>query len=180
MDPDHPIPDSYWAVPGRLLAGEYPAHPDETKARNKLRALLDAGVEAFVDLTEEGEYRLRPYAGLLAEEAAALGRTAEHLRLSIPDMDVPRPEHAARILAAIDERIDAGRIVYVHCFGGIGRTGTIVGCALVERGRSADEAIAEIARLREDTPDGGIPSPETDLQRGFVRDWERRARGRRA
>lgn len=33
-----------------------------------------------------------------------------------------------RILDAIDARLEAGKSVYVHCWGGIGRTDTVAGC----------------------------------------------------
>ena len=50
-----PLPNSHWVVPGRFAAGEYPGakDPDETAA--KLRALLSAGIDHFIDLTEPGE-----------------------------------------------------------------------------------------------------------------------------
>jgi len=43
--------------------------------------LLRAGVSFFLDLTEEGEYALKPYAPLLHKEAVALGcsRASHHL-----------------------------------------------------------------------------------------------------
>lgn len=62
---ERPIPDSYWVQPGRLLAGEYPEALQEEKAQQKLCQLLRAGVLFFLDLTEEGEYELKPYAPLL-------------------------------------------------------------------------------------------------------------------
>lgn len=38
MTPIHrPIPDSYWVVPGKLLAGEYPGSKTDKVARHKLR-----------------------------------------------------------------------------------------------------------------------------------------------
>jgi protein-tyrosine phosphatase len=61
--------------------------------------------------------------------------------------------------------------VYVHCFGGIGRTGTVVGCYLVRHGADAETALAEIARRRQGTPDGYRRSPETNEQRQFVLTW---------
>lgn len=65
-----PIPDSYWVIPDRLLAGEYPCAFREADARQKLEALLDTGVRSFVDLTETGEYNLRAYEPLVRELAA--------------------------------------------------------------------------------------------------------------
>ena len=36
------------------------------------------------------------------------------------------------ILDCLDDALRSGRKVYVHCRAGIGRTGTVVGCLLVE------------------------------------------------
>ena len=63
----------------------------------------------------------------------------------------------------------------MHCWGGVGRTGTVVGCWLVqESGLSPDEAIAKIAEMRCDTPDGWKRLPETDEQRAFIQRWAER------
>ena len=82
-----PVPDSYWVVPGRLLAGEYPGAKAEAEARPKLRRFLDAGVTFFLDLTEAGE--LAPYASLLREEAASRNVAVEHHRMAISDLRNP-------------------------------------------------------------------------------------------
>ena len=76
------------------------------------------------------------------------------------------------ILDRIDAALDAGETVYVHCFGGIGRTGSVVGCWLVRHGLSGKAALEQIARWRKGTPDGWKVSPETRAQRAFVRGWE--------
>lgn len=168
-----PIPDSYWVVPGRLLAGEYPGAKMDAEARRKLRQFLDAGVTCFLDLTEAGE--LAPYAALLQEEAASRRMAVEHHRMPIPDLGTPAPARVVRILDAIEAAIAAGHCVYVHCWGGIGRTGTLVGCYLVRHGLTGPQALAEIARLRTvetvGTPDAGRVSPEMHAQRERVRNW---------
>ena len=66
--------------------------------------------------------------------------------MPIPDTGNPKPAQVESILDTIDTAIAAGRRVYVHCWGGIGRTGTIVGCYLVRHGLTGDQALAEIAR----------------------------------
>jgi protein-tyrosine phosphatase len=172
--PDHrPIPDSYWIRPGALLAGEYPGAKDEAEARRKLRRLLEAGITFFVDLTEKGEYGLNPYATLLLEEAGRFpNQRIEYRRLPIQDISTPEPELMEEILALIDGAIAARHKVYVHCYGGIGRTGTVVGCFLVRQGTSGDEALAEIARLRTGIPNGWRQSPETPEQREMILDWK--------
>ena len=58
----------------------------------------------------------------------------------------------------------------MHCYGGIGRTGTVVGCWLIEQGAAGDDPIATIAELRANIR-FRRPSPETREQIAFVRDW---------
>ena len=53
-----PTSSSYWVVPGLLLAGAYPGSPDPEEHRAKIKALLDAGIRAFVNLMEETETNL--------------------------------------------------------------------------------------------------------------------------
>ncbi len=167
--PFPPIPDSYWVLPGRLLAGEYPGSKDATEARRKLDHFLAAGVTYFLDLTQPGE--LKPYAPLLQERAAVLGRTVVHHRMAIPDLGTPSIADTKLILDVIDAALADGHVPYVHCWGGVGRTGAIVGCHLVRRGMTGDEALTEIARLRQGTPDGYKRSPETPAQAARVRTW---------
>jgi hypothetical protein len=166
-----PIPNSYWVRPGQLLAGEYLMDWDDHMSCQKIRRLLEAGATFFLDLTEAGEYGLKPYTPLLREEAAALGRSVKHQRMPIRDRGTPTLEEMARILDTLDAGLAQGETVYVHCYGGIGRTGTVVGCYLVRHGMRGEEALAEIARLRQATPIGWVTSPETRAQRQMVRDW---------
>ncbi|MEW6364217.1 MAG: dual specificity protein phosphatase family protein [Acidobacteriota bacterium] len=171
-----PTPDSYWVKQGELMAGEYPGAFYEDLAVLKIGRFLDLGITCFVDLTEEGEYGLRPYAPALESEGASRGLGVRHSRLPIADMTAPSVPSMRRILATIEKALADGDVVYVHCFGGIGRTGTVVGCYLVEHGMSGEEALREIDRLRDGTPDGNRRSPETDAQRGMVLGWQRALR----
>src|SRR5260370_35545342 len=135
-----PDPNSYWVVPGKLLDGEYPGALDSEEARRRLRRFLQAGVRHFIDLTEIGE--LRPYAELLTEEA---GSRTSYERIPIRDVSVPdEPKTMAEIIAAIDRAIAEGGITYVHCWGGVGRTGLAVACWLQESGQKPDEALMDL------------------------------------
>lgn len=165
------IRDSYWVVPGRLLAGEYPYARNGEEGRRRLRWLLELGVDFWIDLTQAGESGLERYFPVLSEEAACMGRQVWHQRLPIPDMGVPQPSQMRRILDQIDEALEQGRTVYLHCYGGIGRTGTVVGCYLVRHGLSGPQALAQIAQWRLATPDGWKPSPETRPQTDLVLRW---------
>src|SRR5260370_34163521 len=152
MGPDtKPDPNTYWVVPGKLLAGEFPGALDSEEARRRLRRFLAAGVRHFIDLTEAGE--LEPYAELLAEEE---GSRTTYDRIPIRDVSVPEePKTVAEIIAAIDrgiaqkpghvQTVAEGGITYVHCWGGAGPTGLAVACWLQERGKTPDEALTDVA-----------------------------------
>jgi protein-tyrosine phosphatase len=159
--PRGPTPSSYWVDPGRLLAGEYPSELDEAKADEKRALLRRAGIDFFLDLTEEGE--LPPYHARIAP--------LEYRRVRIRDFGCPSHDEMRAILDTIDDALARGRGVYVHCWGGIGRTGTVVGCWLVRHGLSASDALDLIAERRRDTPGAKRASPETDEQRAFIAEW---------
>ena len=163
-------PDCYWVEPGRLMAGEYPGDWTERSARKKLGALIASGVRTFVDLTEDGE--LDSYDEWLEKEAKAAGVEVAYHRHSIRDLDVPTSGGMRTILDLIESAIDAGAPVYVHCWGGIGRTGTVVCCWLVERGLSGEQALVEIALLRDGIRKRQIISPEMPGQQDFVKAWK--------
>ena len=91
-------------------------------------------------------------------------------RFSIKDHDVPATTLMRDVLRTIRE-IAAGRPVYFHCWGGVGRTGTVAGCWLIEDGYSCDATLSRIEELRQGTLDYYTTSPETDVQVAFVRNW---------
>ena len=165
---DAPTPESYWVEPGELLAGKYPGSVDPSARDAKVSLLLAAGVTLFVDLTEE--YELDPYAHLV-------DGSARHVRMPIPDMDVTTPEQMRRTLDLIDRERGRGGVAYVHCWGGAGRTGTVVGCWLVRHGLDADAALQRIATLRAGSPALWLDSPQTHEQRVMVRSWNEAAFG---
>jgi protein-tyrosine phosphatase len=89
------------------------------------------------------------------------------------------PEHLGRILDTLDGALAAGRNVYLHCWGGIGRTGTVVGCYLVRRGLTGGAALARLAEWWRTVPKSGLypRSPQTNDQVAYVRAWREPAAG---
>ena len=177
VQPARPHGDCYWIRPERLLAGEYPGHWSGATALHKIRKILDAGITVFIDLTGPGDH-LKPYAPLLYEEAAARGVSVEYHRLSITDMSIPdSPREMAAILDRIDDALAAGQSVYFHCWGGVGRTGTVTGCYLVRHGLSGDEALQELARMWQTVAKYDVfpISPQTTEQRAYVLHWRERS-----
>jgi protein-tyrosine phosphatase len=169
-----PFEDCYWVIPGVFLAGEYPGAPLPAHARLKLSRLLDVGITYVMDLTSKAD-PLRPYDKQLRELAKERGISVVYSRRPIPDMNCPSADLMRTILDEIDEAIANGHLVYVHCWGGIGRTGTVVGCQLVRAGATGDEALAHVARLFAGMSRSKTMvhrrSPQTLAQRAFVRGW---------
>lgn len=167
-----PHENTYWVEPNRLLAGEYPASVQAQLAPDRLQDYLDCGITDFIDLTTPGE--LDPYQGLLEDLARRRELEIGYWRQPIVDRSVPEsPQVMTRILDEIDRRIESGGTVYVHCWGGVGRTGMVVGCHLVRQGLTGDAALAELARLWPQMEKSGWyeTTPQTPEQFDYVRNW---------
>jgi predicted protein tyrosine phosphatase len=167
-----PIPESYWVVPQHFLAGEYPAHVQLTNAVQRLNAFLQMGFTTFINLTRDGE--LPPYEALLNEQALEYGLQVSHLRFPIRDFGVPTQDEMKHILNAIDAALERKSKIYLHCWGGVGRTGTTVGCYLVRHGHTGEEALKQLDEWWREVPKSAFhpASPETEAQREFILQWK--------
>ena len=172
-----PFPSSYWVIPGLLLAGEYPGDKDPRGARQKLNSLVEAGVRHIINLIEvdETDRSGKPFAvydRVVADLAEEVRCSVTCERRSIKDLGITDPSRMSHTLRAIDEAIQDGKPVYVHCWGGVGRTGTVIGCFLMRHGMATRENVLEvIQRLRSHDPKAKRPSPETAAQVEFVTSW---------
>ena len=162
---DRPLPNSYWVIPGRLLAGEYPLGADDADAHARLARLDQAGVDYFVDLTEE--YEEPGYRHLLPARST-------HLRSAIVDTWVPdNAQQMQQILSDIRAALSLGRCVYVQCRAGIGRTGLVIGCFLAEEEQNGKSALKRLNRLwRQSARADSWPKvPQTREQADYIRRW---------
>jgi ADP-ribosylglycohydrolase/predicted protein tyrosine phosphatase len=160
--PHDDVVHGWWVEPGAVLAGEYPGATTSTDALKKIDLLVDHGVRTFVDLTEPID-GLEPYQDHVANVAERRDLDLRRLSFPIPDMSVRRHDDYDEIVAAIHDHREHG-VVYVHCWGGIGRTSTVVGCLLVDAGLDADAALSDIDRRRSVTRKAHRPAPQTQSQ----------------
>ncbi len=181
-----PIENSYVIAGTSLAAGEYPGDkpdPGDAGARHKLTRFLDAGITAFVDLTQPAD-GLAPYASTLHAISSERDIDVRHDPMGIRDMGVCGTDHMTRVLDLIDARLAEGRRVYVHCWGGVGRTGMVVGCWLVRQGRNGEEALREVQAMFDTMSPEKVErhrdsgSPQTDEQRDVVLGWHQHERAR--
>ena len=175
-----PLERAYWAEPGKLLAGPYPGEYTPHETERNARALLDCGIRCFISLMEAREESLdrerrSSYVAVVEDSARRLGVDVDWQRFEIHDMSVPDAERMDAIQSAIDASLERDRPVYAHCWGGRGRTGTVVGAYLIRRGLATSENFVDvISDLRRHLPHAAS-SPETQEQIDFVRRWAERA-----
>lgn len=141
-------------LPGRLFCGPAPYAPFD----RDMRELGSAGVShAVVLIEEEGNSP-----GLLAAYRDA---GIEVIHYPIGDFGVPPDREAFRALVRRGiALLRAGKSVFVHCVGGLGRTGTYAGCLLKDL-EGCPDPVREV-RTRYD-----FRAIETREQERFVREY---------
>jgi hypothetical protein len=165
--PPRPSGNTYWLVPGQLLAGEHPNNGLADALALRLLGLQAAGVSCCIDLTGDDEHRTG-YSPL-----PAAGRASRREVFAVTDFGVPTVERMRRVLDTLDSALGDGEVVYLHCRAGIGRTGTVAGCFLVEQGCAPPEALALLQRKWRAMAKSALvrQTPETDAQRAFIAAW---------
>lgn len=135
------------------------AHPGAgAQLAERLAQLRDLGFRAILTVCE---YPL--------EDSMLREFEFEGLHLDVEDFSAPTMEQIERAVDFLKRYSEGESRVLVHCFGGYGRTGTILACYLVSEGMSAEDAIQEVRRLRP----GSIEDPS---QENAILEYERRVR----
>jgi protein-tyrosine phosphatase len=139
--------DLSWVTPQLAVGGSYPASAAEQLARV-------LGIGCVVDLRVE---RCDDERALQAHGIELLHLpTRDACAMSLPMLD--------RGVAWVDEKLDRGLKVYIHCEHGVGRSALLTLCVLVARGDSPLRALARAKAARSQVS----PSPE---QLEAYRDW---------
>ena len=150
-------------VDGKIFAGEYPGDLSSIVAEEKIKEVIHFGVKNFIDLTEENE--LRPYTDLLPDGIS-------HYRFPIPDCNIPTSiESVHKLIDRIDILNKDDGYTYIHCYGGVGRTGTIVACYLARhlKDKSIDNVLKELYSRFKNMPKSAYrTTPETNGQVEFI------------
>lgn len=113
-----------------------------------LQFIRDWGATTVVTLIEDHEFQMLSVQ-TLERDVRALGMDWLHL----PILDVSIPDHrfeGAWVLEGpkLHKRLDCGERILIHCRGGLGRTGLVAACILVERGCDPQDAIRRIRAVR--------------------------------
>jgi ADP-ribosylglycohydrolase/protein-tyrosine phosphatase len=165
------------------MAGEFPGAQSQIEADHKLIKLIDCGIQHIIclmqpDETDHSGNPFNEYEDSVLRLAEKKKVTVSCFRFPIADQNVPGESEMKVILDAITISIENRKPVYVHCWGGIGRTGTVVGCFLLKNGlATSGDVLQTIADLRKDDPKKHRISPETDAQRKYVKSWLDRDNG---
>lgn len=162
-----PIYQSYYLGTCNVFGGEYPGDKQRSNAEAKIKQMVHFGVRHFVDLTEEGE--LVPYSQLLPQSCT-------YTRLPIRDVSTPKDIYeACQYVKNINEfsRRNDG-YVYIHCWGGVGRTGVISACWLAENmeGLSFEKVMERLRSCFTSMPKSAYRTiPDTRQQEEFIRKY---------
>jgi protein-tyrosine phosphatase len=141
--------------PGRIYRGDL---------THDLDALRAAGVRRLVLLVDDAELERWGDPGIV-ERAAEMGLGV--VRHPLRDGEAPADASSMRaILASVAEGRDGGDVA-VACMGGVGRSGTVVACALVDAGWTPEDAIRRVRAVRHPT------AVETAAQTAFVHQYYR-------
>jgi protein tyrosine/serine phosphatase len=148
MSPDRTPSNFYWVLqqPAPLAGMPYPS------PRTPWEFLAAAGFRHVVCL--EGHGLTDDPSPLSPSHRTALQDLYGDSRPSSPEQE-ERLVHAAT--QAIVTRLQTAEGVVVHCAGGTGRTGTVIGCVLRTLGFSAGEVIAYLHHLHQARGEVGWP-----------------------
>lgn len=170
---------SNWVVPGMVMAGAYPGALEDRANELQLKTILNKGIDTFVclqdELTDEipeevwrSGNGLRPY---FVDARRISKKPLIWRHLPIVDGSVADDDVTEALVLDLIEDIKAGRILYVHCWGGHGRAGVVVALLLaVLYGLPVNEALKRSQAYHDCRVETqNVKSPSTVAQRTQVK-----------
>lgn len=190
-----PTPESNWVIPGVLLVGAFPASADDDETFLLISEILKLGINKFVCLQQEyresgvseamwrAGHGLRPYyedvKKIVANKSkfdtfrgVKICESSELNFVHFPIRDCGITDDAAvlKLCRQLVKAISEGEVLYLHCWGGHGRTGTVV-CIMLYLmyqldAREAMQRCQKVHDMRQYPVEVG--SPQTQSQRDQV------------
>lgn len=137
-----------WVIPDRLAKAPRP-NPDD------LAAWKQAGITSVVNLLEEWHAAV-----VQAEKKQGFNV----LFAPMPDFGSCSIVQLHRAVQWIDAEVEAGKKVVVHCYAGIGRTGTVLAAYLMYKGKSVEDALTDVGRV--------FAGPQSDAQFDLISEYD--------
>ena len=146
--------DTAWSMPYEasfhgfswVIDGQLAGMPQPTQA--ELSWAAEEGMTVLISLTEGG-----------TDPAMAAEVGVEVIHIPVEDMTAPTLHQLHRFVTTAGSRMSAGEPVGVHCYAGMGRTGTFLAAWFVWAGMGPAEAIDHVRTLRP----GSIETDEQEL-----------------
>ena len=112
-----PTEESNWLIPGKLIVGSCPVTPEE------MEDIAEEGVNLLVCLLDRDDFSSR----ISKKDYMRLARKVgiDVIFKPIADGDITTDRRAFSIARMIVKTLKTGDVVYLHCWGGHGRAGTI-------------------------------------------------------
>ena len=134
-----------WLIEEKLAGSGMPTTFDE------FHWIVNQGVKSIITMTENS----------LPDEWV---QSIDYLHVPTPDLTAPDMDRIESTVDFINEQINKGQPVMVHCAAGMGRAGTILACYFIKYKKLTAEKAIE--KIRKERP-GSIQSEVQELAIGF-------------